>query len=139
MPSDPAPEALHRTLPSSFEHLERFVEETQAFMDRITDDEDLAYRVVLLVSEAVTNAMEHGNQFDAAKSVTVALRALPDRIELDVEDEGEGFAAAEVSDPLAKDHLLDDRGRGLFLMQEYADEIAIEDGGRRLRLVLHRS
>ena len=133
-----ATKTLHRELPSAFEHLEAIVEESQAFMDDVTDDDELAYRVTLLVSEAVTNAMEHGNQFDAAKTVIVDLAAFADRIELRVEDEGAGFEEAAVADPLAEGQLLEDRGRGLFLMQEFADEVHVEHGGRRLRLILHR-
>lgn len=129
---------IHRELPSEFDQLERVVEEAQAFMDETTDDEDMAYRVVLLVSEAVTNAMQHGNGFDPSKKVIFDLEAFPDRFELRVEDEGAGFEPTRIANPLSEEHLLDDSGRGLFLMKSYADEVHLENEGRCLRLVLRR-
>ena len=48
--------ALHLELTSTFDNLERAVEEAERFMAGLTQDEDLTYHVVLLTSEAVTNA-----------------------------------------------------------------------------------
>ena len=136
-PTAPASKRLHLRLASHFDNLERIVEETQHFMEDLTDDEDFAYHIVLLTSEAVTNAMEHGNGFDPEKEVELDLQVFPDRIEIAVEDEGTGFERDAVPDPLAQDQLLVDRGRGLLLMREMADEVHFEGGGRQLRLVCY--
>ncbi len=137
--AEPPVHQLQMKVASRFDHLEEVVERTQAFMERVTDDEDLAYRVVLLMSEAVANAMEHGNGYDAGKHVRIALSATPSRVELLVRDEGAGFEPKAVANPLAADHLLDDGGRGLFLMEEYADEARWEDHGSVLRLIFLRN
>lgn len=128
---------LHLTLPSSFKNLERAVEEVEGFMSSVTDDEDLAYRVVLLTSEAVTNAMEHGNRWDASKKIILDVVAGSDRIELSVFDEGEGFELSSVVDPLQNENLLNGRGRGLYFMEHMANELHLEENGRRLRLVFY--
>lgn len=135
--TSPASKRLHLRLASHFDNLERVVEETQQFMEDLTDNEDFAYHIVLLTSEAVTNAMEHGNGFDPEKEVEVDLHVFADRIEIAVEDEGSGFDQDAVPDPLAQEHLLDGRGRGLFLMEEMADEVHFEEGGKQLRLVCY--
>ena len=137
--SDASHASLYRELPSRFEELDALVEATQAFMDEATDDEDLAYRVTLLASEAVTNAIKHGNGLDPSKKVVMHLVAHPDRFELTVEDEGGGFDESEVANPLADDHLLESSGRGIFLMRQLADEVSTELDGRRMRLVFRRS
>lgn len=129
---------LHFKLPSTFDILEQVVEETEAFMQKICDDEDLVYRIVLLTSEAVTNAIEHGNKLDASKEVVINLEAHSDRFELSVQDEGVGFEAEQIPDPLSSDNLLEGRGRGLFFMDQMADQVLRELDGRVLRLVFHR-
>ena len=55
---------LHLRLSSGFKNLERAVEEAEAFMATVTDDDDLTYRVTLLTSETVTNAIEHGHRWN---------------------------------------------------------------------------
>lgn len=136
--ADLDPHRLHLELASEFEELEVAVEAAQAFADSYIEDEDLAYKVVLLTSEAVTNAMEHGNSLDPGKKVRMELQLFPDHIALCVEDEGPGFDPNAVSDPLAADNLLNDGGRGLFLIEELADEVTYENEGRRIRLRMNR-
>lgn len=130
---------LHLELASEFDHLERAVEQAQAFMERTTGDDDLAYRVVLLTSEAVANAMEHGNSYDPHKRVFLEITTMPERIDVIVEDEGVGFNPADVDNPLEKNHLLDTGGRGIFLMEHMADEVRWEKDGCRLCLTFYRA
>ena len=134
-----ASDALKLELPSSFDHLERVIEETEAFMAEASDDEDLNYKVVLLVSEAVTNAIEHGNELDAAKRVWLTVATDDSSVTIRVEDEGKGFDPDEVENPLDQDNLLREGGRGLFLMEAMASEIRYENEGRRLVMVLRRA
>jgi serine/threonine-protein kinase RsbW len=134
-PTEPVAKRLQLRLASHFDNLERVVEEAQQFMEGVTEDEEFAYHIVLLTSEAATNAMEHGNTFDPEKYIELEVSAFTDRIEIAVVDEGEGFNLDEVPDPLAQEHLLEGRGRGLFLMEEMADEVHFDAGGRQLRLV----
>lgn len=129
---------LHLKLPSGFKNLERAVEEAEAFMATVTDDDDLVYRVTLLTSETVTNAMEHGNKWDAEKHIVLDLTAYTDRIVLSVFDEGEGFEASSIDDPLLDDNLLNGRGRGLFFMAHMANEMHVEEEGCLLRLIFYR-
>ncbi len=128
---------MHKTitLSSVHEHLEQIVEEAEAFVTSFSSDEDLVYRVVLLTTEAVTNAMKHGNRFDPDKLVTVAFKALDDRIEIDVSDEGEGFNWQGVRNPLEEENLMRDSGRGVYLIEALADEFRYEMGGRKLHMV----
>ena len=129
---------LHLRLSSGFKNLERAVEEAEAFMATVTDDDDLAYRVTLLTSESVTNAMEHGHQWNPEQHVILDLTAYTDRIVLSVIDEGEGFEFSSVVDPLDQDNLLNGRGRGLYFMEHMANELHLENDGCLLRLVFYR-
>ncbi len=130
---------LHLKLASSFVNLERVVEEAEAFMNTVSDDEDLCYRVTLLTSETVTNAMEHGNKWNPEKHILFDLTAYADHIEMRVFDEGEGFELSSVNDPLDQENLLNGRGRGLFFMEHMANELHREMDGCLLRLVFYRN
>ena len=138
MPANPAPEVLSFTLPSEFDVLERVVAETERFLEERLPDEDLAYRIVLLATEAVTNAIEHGNRLDAAKQVRMELSVAPEHVDLWVEDEGGGFEPDRIDDPLDAENLLHTRGRGVYLIEQMADEVRFEAGGRRVSMRFHR-
>lgn len=129
---------LHLSLPSSFEAIERVVEASDAFLETHLGDEELAYRVVLLASEAVTNAVEHGNGYDETLAVTFDLYVEPSTVAMRVQDEGSGFDRSDVADPLAGENLLADGGRGLMLLEQMADEVSYEDGGRTVWVRLRR-
>lgn len=132
------PSRLQLVLPSVFDRLEEVVDATQALMDAHGVDDDLAYRVVLLATEAVTNAMEHGNELDADKSVRLDVEVEPAAITIVVEDEGPGFDRSAVENPVAPDNLLAEGGRGIFLIEHMADEVRYEDHGRRVHIRFSR-
>lgn len=121
-------------VPSADAYLEQVVEETQAFVESHFSDEDFAYRVVLSTTEAVTNAMKHGNKYDQSKSVTIELSVDHNRVDVMVEDEGPGFNRKTVKNPLEKENLMRSFGRGIYLMEKMADEMRYELGGRRVYL-----
>jgi len=121
-------------LASEHANVEQAVEQAETFFSAHVEDDDVVYNLVLLTSEAVTNGMEHGNQFDPEKNVTLEFRVSGSAIEIVVEDEGPGFERGFVPDPLREDHLFASGGRGLFLLESLADEVKYEDGGRRIRV-----
>lgn len=126
-------------LPSTFETIERIVDESETFFRRYFTDEEHLYKLQLLASEAVTNGIEHGNAHDESKTVTVIFGVAGDDASISVEDEGTGFDREAVSDPMAESNLLEDGGRGLFLMESMADEVRYDNGGRRVTLVVRNT
>ncbi len=79
----------------------------------------------LVIDEAVTNAMEHGNRWDPGKKVTVVISHAAGRLRIAVGDEGAGFRPETC--PAATGELKE-RGRGLPLMRYYC-ETAWNDRG----------
>lgn len=125
---------LHLSLKSTLDELERLVDEAEDFFGGSYSDEDFVYNLVLLASEAVTNAIEHGNQADEARYVDVRFKAETKQAEIVVEDDGEGFDPRSITNPLDPSRMLEDGGRGVFLMESLADEVVWEMGGRRVRI-----
>ncbi len=132
---DPIPDQLRLVMASEHLQLERVVELAEEFVGAHVSDDELVYKIVLLTSEAFNNAIEHGNHLDPEKKVTVEFSALPDRIEIWIEDQGNGFVREELGDPLDRKNLLDDSGRGIFLIEQMADEVVYEGEGRRIGMI----
>lgn len=89
-------------------------------------DESRYYNAVIALTEAVNNAIVHGNKKDASKSVYVTVAISDTDIVLTVRDEGEGFDIEALPDPLHPDNLLRDGGRGVFLIRQLVDESTFE-------------
>jgi serine/threonine-protein kinase RsbW len=87
----------------------------------------------LIVDEALSNAIIHGNGEDPAKTVTLRLFASESRWGVEVTDEGKGFdwrAVLEKAD--GPPSLVATSGRGILLMRKVGDELQFLDGGRRV-------
>jgi len=62
----------------------------------------------------------------------------PDHLAVTIGDEGEGFDLASLPDPLAEHNLLQQSGRGIFLIRAFMDEFEVRrrvPGGTEVRLV----
>lgn len=103
------------------------------FVDHIRDecnlDEEKAETFKLVLSEAVTNAIVHGNKQDESKSVDVSVTVANESISADVIDEGEGFDHDQETNPLEEENLLETSGRGVFLIREFADYVEFKKNG----------
>ncbi len=88
----------------------------------------------LVVDEALTNAMKHGNDWDETTTVEFRATLTPGAIELEIRDRGRGFDRSAVRDPLHEDNRGREGGRGLFLMESIMDSVQYRDGGRTIVL-----
>jgi len=132
------PHTYQLTLNSTFEESERvpdFVDQLQK--ERGLDDE-ITDNFMLLLSEAVTNAIDHGNEGDPSKKVYVNIEISDKKIFASVRDEGVGFTPDLNRNPLSEENLLDDSGRGVFLLNQIADELEFKDEGRVVEFALLR-
>ncbi|MBO6794169.1 MAG: ATP-binding protein [Balneolaceae bacterium] len=121
-------------LSSTYEELERVEHLLNELQEKLGFDDDFYARLMLTVSEAATNAVVHGNELDASKKATIVAEAENEVLTITTTDEGSGFVPEEVPNPLEEENLLKASGRGLFLMQEYADEADYLNDGRTLVL-----
>lgn len=100
---------------------------------------DLENNIKLALSEAITNAMEHGNQWDETKSVEVEVVLDRHEMRTTVRDEGPGFNHHLMLNPTFNEHLLSERGRGIFLANAIMDEVIFNQAGNVVTLVKHRA
>ena len=91
--------------------------------------------VELALREALSNAMLHGNRLDARKLVHVRCCCESSKgVFIVVRDQGNGFDANKVPDPLAVENLNSEHGRGIHLMKLAMDEISFERQGTEVRM-----
>jgi serine/threonine-protein kinase RsbW len=92
------------------------------------------FAVRLAATEALVNAIRHGNRSDPSKQVRV--NYLVSRMEalVEVQDQGQGFDLEGVPDPLAEKSLDRPGGRGLFLMRVYTSWLCFNERGNRVTL-----
>jgi serine/threonine-protein kinase RsbW len=121
--------------PSTHEAVEALTDRVCEALSQLPMQERKRFELKFVVHEALTNAAEHGNKGNPTKQVTITCRHQPHQVTLIVDDEGEGFDAADVPNPTAQENLLRETGRGVFLMRHYADECRFEDRGRRVVIV----
>jgi len=75
----------------------------------------------LILDEAIVNAMEHGNKWDPAKNILIKISLKQKKIQIEIEDEGQGFDHNQKIASDEKTAHLNERGRGLLLMQQFCD------------------
>jgi len=84
--------------------------------------------------EAIMNAMEHGNKFDKNKKVYLEKNFNIKEIIFKVLDEGNGFDPAVIANPIDAKNLFNTRGRGIFLIKNFMDEVEFFDNGRGIKM-----
>jgi serine/threonine-protein kinase RsbW len=101
-------------------------------------DESLFGNMLIALTEAVSNAIIHGNKCDVNKKVNIDTLSYSDKVCLRVEDEGNGFDPQNLPDPTAPENLMTPGGRGVFLMQHLADSVSFLENGRVVQLEFNK-
>jgi serine/threonine-protein kinase RsbW len=96
-------------------------------------DHDL-FALKLALEEALVNAVKHGNKMDKCKCVSVQYRVTPQRVDVTVEDQGNGFNPADVPDCTADENLECNHGRGILLMRAYMSSVVFSPTGNKVTL-----
>ncbi|MCH2042812.1 MAG: ATP-binding protein [Saprospiraceae bacterium] len=96
--------------------------------------EELFGNMLITLTEAVSNAIIHGNHAKSSKKVYVSTELSQARICFHVKDEGQGFDPNQLPDPTAPENLMTPGGRGVFLMRQLSDNVSFDDSGRLVKL-----
>jgi serine/threonine-protein kinase RsbW len=91
--------------------------------------ESLYGNILIALTEAVNNAIHHGNHLDPTKQVMVGYRIAGDKVVFVVKDQGPGFDHDHLPDPTDPVNIEKPHGRGVFLMRALADEVSFNDNG----------
>jgi serine/threonine-protein kinase RsbW len=97
-------------------------------------NEDHYGNILVAITEAVNNAIYHGNKAKPGKKIHVTFASSPQSIMFTVRDEGEGFDFKHLPDPTDPKNLEKPTGRGVFLMHRLADDVKFSEKGRCVSL-----
>lgn len=112
--------------PANIAQVESFIEE---FRSRHEITDEVYGNMLVAITEAVNNAIIHGNQVDAGKQVSICLQRQRNTITCKVRDEGCGFDFNHVPDPTAPENIEKEGGRGIFLMKHLSDMVIFSNDG----------
>jgi serine/threonine-protein kinase RsbW len=119
---------------------ERIVRDSAAVVARYLGfPEERTADLQLAVSEAVTNAIEHGNHNQPHIKVGVQFVLLGDRLTIRVIDQGGDMPElAPVARPSIDEKLMEDspRGLGIFLIQQLVDGVELRSGNGQTEFVM---
>jgi serine/threonine-protein kinase RsbW len=135
------PEVITVRMPSRLELLSLLDCVATSLCERMKFDGDTSSMVTMSVIEAGTNAIQHGHGKDPRKLVDINFMLYADRLEIKVHDSGSGFDPSSVNgDATSPEHLMDARGRGIFIMKACMDSVDFEfsDSGTVCHLVKRR-
>ena len=96
--------------------------------------EDRYPDILISLTEAVNNAIIHGNHSDEKKYVSIGCTETSKSIIIKVSDEGKGFNPEKLPDPTCPDRIEECGGRGVFIMKKLCDSISYKNNGRTVEM-----
>ena len=117
--------------PKNVHCVEEFLLKMNAVLD--IDDEKFS-SLLVVVSEAVNNAIIHGNKRNPAKKVVVKCVLHGNVLVVKVKDEGKGFNPQTVPNPIHENNLLRESGRGVFLMRQLMENVSFNEKGNEVTM-----
>lgn len=115
------------------------IKEVRIFLEKVYHEFSLSNNsfnhIFLGISEAVCNAVLHGNKLDTEKKVFIKLNLLGNQLHVEVEDEGDGFCDTLLFDPTLPENIKCENGRGIYIIRQIADELVFKEDGRKLYML----
>jgi serine/threonine-protein kinase RsbW len=141
----PAPEAegaatlVTLRLPSDIGCIEEAVElVTRHCLAGHRATKTIRFKLQVVLSEALANAILRGNQEALDKWVEVRAELRAEVIRVYVTDEGPGFDPSTVPEPIQPDQIDEAGGRGLFLIRKLVDAVQFNKQGNSICMILRR-
>ncbi len=100
-------------------------------------NEDNYGNILIAVTEAVNNAIHHGNKSDPKAEVKIYFKVNNKELIFTIEDEGPGFDYDSLPDPTDPKNIEKPHGRGVFLMRNLSDDISFEKEGSTVTMVFN--
>lgn len=120
---------------SSLTELYKIEEFVETISDVYNINNNYYSTILISLDEAVRNAIEHGNNFESDKKVTISFTTSKGELVFSVKDDGNGFTLSDIPDPTDADYdESQEAGRGLFLMKRLSDDLKINEEGNEISL-----
>ena len=120
-----------KSSPCQIKHIEDFVSSLKCACNFTQDVHD---NILISLTEAVNNAIVHGNKLNVSKFVDITCREINKKVVISISDEGHGFNPNSLKDPTLAENLECCGGRGVFIMKQLSDKIRFLNNGRTIEL-----
>lgn len=114
------------------------ISQVTQFVDRVSQkyqlQEETQANLMISLTEAVNNAIIHGNGQDKSKLVRIQLQKKGNGLCVEVSDQGHGFDPKKLPDPTCNEHICECGGRGVFLMNQLCDKMEYANGGSTVKM-----
>ena len=120
---------------SSAQNLTLVEDFAHVLKSRYNINDDVYPKILISLTEAVTNAIAHGNGYVEDKIVILKHSCQHNKLHIWVQDEGEGFEPNHIPDPTRAENLEKIGGRGVMIMRTLCQEIRYMHGGTCVELV----
>lgn len=117
--------------PTNIQKLSKYVE---SIVQQHRIRPDAQGDILISLTEAVNNAIIHGNRKDENKFVEVTCTVREAHLSLKVKDEGKGFDYKNLPDPTSKERICECGGRGVFLMRQLSKSCKFHNKGNTVEM-----
>jgi len=101
-------------------------------------DEDLYGNILIAVTEAVNNAIIHGNKFSSDLQVLIDVLEDEQSFLFRITDFGSGFDFENLPDPTAPENIEKENGRGIFLIKNLSDNLEFSEDGKVATILFNK-
>ena len=120
---------------SNISYSEKIIKELEK---KLSISEEKYGNILLSLSEAINNAIVHGNKFDPKKSVTVAYKYNNGILKIEIKDQGEGFDPSQIANPTSAENIENLYGRGVYIIISLSDKVEFEyEKGQLVRIIFN--
>jgi serine/threonine-protein kinase RsbW len=123
-----------QVVPSNTASARRLLDDVIQQLEKLHWSRRDTFGVYLAVEEALANAVVHGNGRDETKRIQFSCRLAPQKIRVEITDEGPGFDPDCIPDPTTPDRLGCPGGRGVLLMRAFMSRVEFRNGGNHVVL-----
>ncbi|MFC1553012.1 ATP-binding protein [candidate division KSB1 bacterium] len=97
------------------------LQDVESLAEKVADQAGLSDEnkdnLAIAVTEAVNNAIIHGNNSDKNKKVSIDFQIAKNDIKVIIKDEGNGFNPKNLNNPTTPENLYKESGRGIFILR----------------------
>ncbi len=90
--------------------------------------------ILISLTEAVNNAIHHGNQGDKQKKIYLVCKVKNNKLKFQVSDEGKGFDPEDIPDPTSLGRIERESGRGVMIMKTLATKVEFKKKGSKVEM-----
>ena len=126
-------------IPSKTIFIETVLDLAESFFKINLNNESVINSEIASISEAVSNAIIHGNKKDPGKDVYLTINIKDNSVITKIEDSNKKYYDYLKNYKYDKEDILKSSGRGLFIIETYMDNISLKKGKKGTIIKMEKS